>query len=57
MSKETKIEIIKDFVEKLKERTIEVDVSFGYGEPCFVNAVTMIEVENLLQEITEDENG
>jgi hypothetical protein len=50
-----KSEAIREFVEKLKERTFECDVSQGYGRPCYEDVVTVIEIDNLVAEMMESE--
>lgn len=53
--KKQKAEALKEFVEKLKESKIDVDVSFGYGREHYTEAVAVIEIENLLKERIGDE--
>ena len=47
---------IKEFAERLKQEAFECDVSFGYGKECYQQAVAVIEIDNLVKEMTEDEN-
>lgn len=46
-------EAIKEYLEKLKESVIEVDVSDGYGRQVWVDAVTLIEIKRIGEEMTE----
>jgi len=42
----------KDFAERLKEEnTVECDVSMGYGRPCYVDAIPIITIDNLVKEL------
>ena len=47
-----KSEAYKEFAERLKEHSINIDVSFGYGKEHYTEAVTAIEIDNLLAELT-----
>ena len=42
-------EAIKKFAEMLKENTIDVDVSYGYGREHYTEAVAVIEIDNCLK--------
>ncbi len=44
-------EAIKEFAERLKENTIDVDVSYGYGREHYTEAVAVIEIDNLVKEM------
>ena len=44
---------IKEFAERLKIEAFECDVSFGYGKECYQQAVAVIEIDNLVKEMTE----
>jgi hypothetical protein len=44
---------VKEFAERLKESAFECDVSFGYGKEHYTEAVTVIEIDNLVKEMTE----
>ena len=44
---------IKEFAERLKKTALDCDVSFGYGNGCYVKAVTTIEIDNLVKEMTD----
>ena len=46
---------IKEFAERLKESAFECDVSFGFGREHYTKAVTVIEIDNLVKEMTEVE--
>ena len=48
-----KSEAIKEFAERLKIEAFECDVSFGYGKECYQQAVAVIEIDNLVKEMTE----
>ena len=49
-----KAEAIQGFADRLKENTIEVDVSFGYGKEHYTEAVTLIEIDNLVKEMISE---
>ena len=51
---EAKAEAIQGFADRLKENTIEVDVSFGYGKEHYTEAVTLIEIDNLVKEMISE---
>ena len=46
-----KSEARREFAESLKEREIEVDVSFGYGREHYTGAVPTVEIDRLLKEM------
>ena len=46
---------IKEFAERLKESAFDCDVYFGYGVEHYTKVVTVIEIENLVKEMTEGE--
>lgn len=48
---------IEQFAEKLKENTIDVDVSYGYGREHYTEAVAVIEIDNLVKEMVGDSNA
>lgn len=48
--KTAKDEAVKDFAERLKAETIEVDVSYGYGREHYTEAVAVIVIDNLVKE-------
>lgn len=48
---EVRVEAIKEFAERLKVHTIEVDVYFGYGREHYIEAVTTIAIDNLVKEM------
>lgn len=48
--RKSRTEAVKEFATRLKEKQIEVDVSDGYGKPCSTGAVTVIEIDNILEE-------
>ncbi len=48
---QTNAEAIKEFAERLKKSTFDCDVSLGYGNGCYVKAVTTIEIDNLVKEM------
>lgn len=54
LSKTIRAETIKEFVERLKVHTIEVDVSFGYGREHYTEAVATIAIDNLVKELVGD---
>ncbi|MBE6618396.1 MAG: hypothetical protein E7626_01265 [Ruminococcaceae bacterium] len=49
----TKEKAIKEFAERLKQSAFECDVSFGYGREHYTEAVAIIEIDNLVKEMTE----
>lgn len=52
-----KTEAIKEFAEKLKKSAFECDVSLGYGMSHCTEVVTIIEIDDLVKEMTEGEDG
>lgn len=52
-----KSEVIKEFTEKLKQQAFECDVSFGFGKEHYTEAVAVFDIEKLVEEMTEGENG
>lgn len=52
--KQIKAEAIKEFAERLKAETIEVDVSYGYGREHYTEAVAVIVIDNLVKEMVGD---
>ena len=54
MIKTAKAEAVKEFAERLKEETIEVDVSYGYGREHYTEAVAVIVIDNLVKEMVGD---
>lgn len=52
-----KSEAIKEFAAKLKESAHDLDISFGYGTPPYCKVVSVGEIDNLVKEMTEDENN
>ena len=57
MRKGLKSEAYKEFAEKLKEKAIDIDVSYGYGREVYTEAVAVAEIDNLLTELTKGEAG
>lgn len=55
-SHNAKTEAIKEFAERLKESAHDLDISFGYGTPPYCKVVSVGEIDNLVKEMTEDEN-
>ena len=53
--KTVKSEAIKAFAERLKESAFECDVSFGFGKEHYTRVVSVIEIDNLVKEMTEGE--
>lgn len=49
-----KAEAIKEFAERLKESAIDADVYSGYRKELFEKAVTVIEIDRILEEMTEE---
>ena len=47
-------EAIKEFAERLKESAIDADVYSGYRKELFEKAVTVIEIDRILEEMTEE---
>ena len=56
-SADIKAEAIKEFAERLKESSIDVDVSFGYGREVYTEAVPVVEIDNLVKEMVGDNNA
>jgi hypothetical protein len=52
---ECQAEAVKEFIERLKTETVEVDVSCGYGKEHYTEAVTVIAINNLAKETVGDE--
>lgn len=46
---------VREFAEKLKQSAFDCDVSLGYGNGCYVKAVTTIEIDNLAKETEGEE--
>lgn len=55
--KRLKAEAIKEFAEKLKENAIDIDVSYGYGKEHYTEAVAVIEIDNLVEEMVGESNA
>lgn len=53
--KEIRTEAIKEFAERLKQYAFACDVSFGYGREHCEEAVTVLEIDNLVKEMTEEQ--
>lgn len=49
-----RVEAIKEFAERLKESAFSCDVSFGFGREHCEEAVTVLEIDNLVKEMTEE---
>ena len=45
---------IKEFAERLKKSAFACDVSFGYGREHCEEAVTVLEIDSLVREMTEE---
>ena len=54
---EARAEAIKEFAERLKENKIDIDVSFGYGREVYTEAVAVIEIDNLVEEMAGENNA
>ena len=52
--KQAKADAIREFAEKLKESAFVCDVTFGYGREHCEEAVSVIEIDNLVKEMTEE---
>lgn len=50
--KEIRVEAIKEFAERLKQSAFDCDVSFGYGREHYTEAVAVVEIDNLVKEMT-----
>lgn len=48
---------IVTFAKELKECAFECDVSFGFGKERYTSAVAVIDIDNLVKEMTEGDNG
>ena len=53
-AKEAKAEAIKEFAERLKQSAFACDVSFGFGREHCEEAVTVLGIDNLVKEMTEE---
>ena len=53
---EVRVEAIKEFAERLKKSAFACDVSFGYGKEHYTEAVAVVEIDNLVKEITESKD-
>ena len=49
-------EAIKEFAERLKEKALSVDVSYGYGREVYTDVVAVIEIDNLVKEMVDGLN-
>ena len=49
-----RVEAIKEFAARLKESAFACDVSFGYGKEHCEEAVTVLEIDRLVKEMTEE---
>lgn len=56
-TKYAKSEAVREFAEKLKQQAFSCDVSFGFGKEHCKSAVSVIDIDNLLKEMTEGKNG
>lgn len=54
---DNEIKAIKEFAEKLKQQAFPCDVSFGFGKEYYTKAVAVIEIDRLVDEMTEGKNG
>lgn len=52
-----KSEAIREFSEKLKQQAYECDIYSRFGKEHFAKAVAVIDIERLVEEMTEGENG
>lgn len=50
---EIKLEAIKEFAEQLKGLSIECDITVGYGKPYYADVVTVMAIDNCVEEISE----
>lgn len=57
IEKEIRAEAIKEFAEKLKQQAFECDVSFGLGKEHYTKAVAVIEIDKIVEEMTEVNNN
>lgn len=57
IEKEIRAEAIKEFAEKLKQQAFPCDVSFGFGKEHCTKAVSAADIDRLVDEMTEGENG
>lgn len=53
--KAIRTQAIKEFAERLKQSAFDCDVSFGYGKEHYTKSVAVIEIDNLVKEMTEVE--
>lgn len=52
-----KSEAIREFSEKLKQQAYECDIYSRFGKEHFAKAVAVIDIERLVEEMAEGENG
>ena len=53
MFNKIRTEAIKEFAERLKQSAFACDVSFGFGREHCEETVTVLEIDNLVKEMTE----
>ena len=54
---DNEIKAIKEFAENLKQQAFSCDVSFGFGKEHYTKAVAVVDIDRLVEEMTEGENG
>lgn len=52
-----KSEAIREFAEKLKQQAFECDIYLRFGKKHFAKAVAVVDIDRLVEEMTEGENG
>ena len=52
---DNEIKAIKEFAEKLKQQAFPCDVSFSFGKEHYAKAVAVVDIDRLVEEMTEDE--
>lgn len=57
LEKEIRAEAIKEFAEKLKQQAFECDIYHRFGKEHFAKAVAVVDIDRLVEEMTEGENG
>lgn len=57
LEKEIRAEAIKEFAENLKQQAFSCDVSFGFGKEHYTKAVAVIEIDKIVEEMTEVKNN
>ena len=52
-----KSEAIREFAEKLKQQAFECDIYLRFGKEHFAKAVAVVDIDRIVDEMTEGKNG